>query len=133
MARTPSSSAHARARLLARPGPNTQSAKYAAFTSVSEIKKHRTDLLKLIVQAIQNERDGRKVNFRSIDQHPVPMELKHVLDERSDIRAAFSALTAGRQRGYLMHIGSAKQHATRVKRVEACIPRILAGKGLTDR
>lgn len=119
--------------LLVTPGPNTQSAMYASFTSVAQIKKHETHLVGLIRQAIQNERSGRQVKFRSIEEHLVPQELQHVLDSRADIRAAFSALSPGRQRGYLMHIGAAKQHATRVARVEACIPKILSGKGLTDR
>ncbi len=121
------------AGLLTTPGPNTQSAMYASFTDVSQIRKQKANLLELITQAIQNERSGRQVKFRSIEEHPVPQELQHILDSRADIRAAFSALTPGRQRGYLMHIGAAKQHAARVARVEACIPKILSGKGLTDR
>lgn len=114
-------------------GPNTQSAMYAAFTSVAQIKMHKANLLALITQAIQNERDGRRVEFKKIEQHAVPAELQHVLDTRPDVRAAFSTLTPGRQRGYLMHIGGAKQHTTRCARVDACIPTILAGKGLNGR
>ncbi len=121
------------AGILTTPGPNTQSAMYASFTSVTQIKKHKTYLVGLITQAIQNERDGRRVPFKKIEEHSVPVELQTVLDTRPDVRAAFTALTPGRQRGYLMHIGGAKQHATRCARVEACIPTILAGKGLNDR
>ena len=119
--------------ILTTPGPNTQSAMYAAFTSVAQIKKHKANLLALITQAIQNERDGRRVEFKKIEQHAVPAELQHVLDTRPDVRAAFTALTPGRQRGYLMHIGGAKQHTTRCARVDACIPTILAGKGFNGR
>jgi len=119
--------------LLVTPGPNTQSAMYASFTSVAQIKKHKIYLVGLITQAIQNDRDGRRVPFKKIEEHSVPVELQTVLDTRPDVRAAFTALTPGRQRGYLMHIGGAKQHATRCARVEACIPTILAGKGLNGR
>lgn len=45
----------------------------------------------------------------------------------------FGALTPGRRRGYHLHISSAKQSATRERRVDTCAPRILAGKGLRDR
>ena len=121
------------AGILTTPGPNTQSAMYAAFTSVAQIKKHKANLLALITQAIQHERDGLRVEFKKIEEHAVPAELQQVLDTRPDVRAAFSTLTPGRQRGYLMHIGGAKQHTTRCARVEACIPTILAGKGLNGR
>ena len=119
--------------LLRAPGPNTQSARHASFTSTAQIKKHKSDIVALIKQAIQNEKQGARVAFKAINEHPVPEELQDILDRRSDVRAAFNALTPGRRRGYLMHISSAKQQATRKARAEACIPRILAGKGLNDR
>ncbi len=48
------------------------------------------------------------------------------------LKAAFEALTPGRQRGYLLHFSSAKQPATRAARIEKCAPAIYAGKGLND-
>jgi uncharacterized protein YdeI (YjbR/CyaY-like superfamily) len=54
------------------------------------------------------------------------------MDSDPDLRAAFEALTPGRQRGYLVHFSSAKQSATREARIEKCLPKILAGKGLLD-
>lgn len=121
------------AGLMNAPGPHTQSARYASFTSVQHIKKHRKDILDLIAQAVRNENDGVRVALKSIEQHAVPQELQAVLDTRPDVHSAYTALTPGRRRQYLMHIGNAKQHSTRVARVEACIPIILAGKGLTDK
>lgn len=121
------------AHLLNSPGPNSQSAMYASFTSVAQIKKQKPYVTMLITQAIQNERDGRRVPFKKIEEHVIPAELQSVLDARPDVRAAFTALTPGRQRGYMMHISGAKQHTTRCARVVACIPTILAGKGLNDR
>ena len=49
------------------------------------------------------------------------------------LKAAFEALTPGRRRYYNIHISEAKQSATRAARVEKCVPKILAGKGLQDR
>ena len=119
--------------LLHTPGPNTQSARYAAFTSVAHIKKHKSDIIALIKEAIRNEKQGARVAFKTINEHVVPEELQDILNRRNDVRTAFDALTPGRRRGYLMHISGAKQQATRQARAEACIPRILAGKGLNDR
>jgi uncharacterized protein YdeI (YjbR/CyaY-like superfamily) len=48
------------------------------------------------------------------------------------LKAAFHALTPGRQRGYLLHFSSAKQSKTREARIEKCMPQILDGKGLED-
>jgi uncharacterized protein YdeI (YjbR/CyaY-like superfamily) len=46
---------------------------------------------------------------------------------------AFDALTPGRQRGYVLHFTGAKQSKTRTARIEECIPKILAGKGMQNR
>ena len=46
---------------------------------------------------------------------------------------AFAALTPGRQKGYYLHIGEAKQSKTRIARIEKLQPRIFAGKGYNER
>ena len=114
-------------------GPNSQSARYATFTSVAEIKAHKRVITDLVNRAIKLEKQGARVAFKTINEHTVPEELQDILSRRSDVRAVFDSLTPGRKRGYYMHIAGAKQAATRVSRAEACIPRILAGKGLNDR
>jgi uncharacterized protein YdeI (YjbR/CyaY-like superfamily) len=63
------------------------------------------------------------------EPEPAP-ELAERLDADAELRAAFEALTPGRRREYHLHISGAKQSATRAARVERCVPRILAGKGL---
>jgi uncharacterized protein YdeI (YjbR/CyaY-like superfamily) len=60
-------------------------------------------------------------------------ELQDRLDQDPALKAAFEALTPGRQREYNLHFSDAKQARTREARVEKCAPRILAGKGLRDR
>lgn len=52
--------------------------------------------------------------------------------ENPDIAEAFEALTPGRRRGYLLHIAGAAQAATRLRRIESAVPKILAGKGMQD-
>jgi uncharacterized protein YdeI (YjbR/CyaY-like superfamily) len=55
-----------------------------------------------------------------------------MLRKNPALKAAFEALTPGRQKGYLLYFSSAKQAKTREARVEKCTPQILNGKGLDD-
>jgi uncharacterized protein YdeI (YjbR/CyaY-like superfamily) len=72
------------------------------------------------------------VKFKQAGEHDVPPEFQKKLDELPALKKAFTALTPGRQRAYLMHFSGAKQSKTRESRVEKHIPRILKGKGLDD-
>ena len=49
------------------------------------------------------------------------------------LSAAFDALTPGRRRGWVLHVLTARQPATRHARIDKAAPRILAGKGMHDR
>lgn len=60
-------------------------------------------------------------------------ERQQRLDRDPAFRAAFAALTPGRQREYHLHVAGAKQATTRHSRIDAIVPRVLAGKGLRDR
>jgi uncharacterized protein YdeI (YjbR/CyaY-like superfamily) len=68
------------------------------------------------------EKAGLSVQRKSTAQFDMPEEFASRLAEQPKLQAAFEALTPGRQRGYLLHFGQAKQSATRVARVERCIP-----------
>ena len=61
-----------------------------------------------------------------------PDELIAVLDGNPAVAEAWDALTPGRKRSFVLHVGSAKQAKTRVARSEKCIPKILAGKGFNE-
>lgn len=63
----------------------------------------------------------------------IPTELQSVLDEDSDLNAAFDRLTPGKKREYAEYIDSAKQEPTKVRRIQKIIPLILDGKGLNDK
>ncbi len=63
----------------------------------------------------------------------MPAELADALDADPQLAEAFAALTPGRQRGYFLHIGSAKQSTTRTARIEKCRDRIFVGKGFNER
>lgn len=118
--------------ILELPGENSQSARVIRFTEVKQIEKLEPILKDFIQQAIAVEKAGLKVTFKKISEHAVPEELQIKLDEMPALKKAFTSLTPGRQRAYLLHFASAKQSKTRVSRVEKCIEQILEGKGLDD-
>lgn len=119
--------------LLEKPGPNSRQGRYMKFTKVSEVLKNEEIIKKYIFQAIENEKSGKKADLSQYDTVTMPEELEAWLEQDPVLRDAFYALTPGRQRGYLIHFSGAKQSATRISRIERCIPDILNGKGLHDR
>ena len=119
--------------ILIKAGENTQAARQIRLTDAREIAKKETILKSYIRNAIEVEKAGLKVNYKTISEFKAPEELQNKLDEIPALKSAFSALTPGRQRGYFIYISAAKQSKTRELRVEKCIPDILKGKGLNDR
>lgn len=120
-------------RILQRPGENTQSARRIPFSNTQQIAELRDSLNRYIADAIAVENSGKKVTFKKTDEFPVPQEFQERLNSMPGLRAAFSALTPGRQRGYLLYFSSAKQSKTRASRVERSLQDIFDGKGLNDR
>jgi len=111
---------------------NVQSARQIRFTGVREINAMAAVVTGYIHQAMDVEKSGRKVILKKTSDFAVAEEFQKKLDENPNLKAAFEALTPGRQRGYLLHFSSAKQSKTRESRIEKCMPGILAGKGLDD-
>lgn len=109
---------------------NVQSARQVRFTSLAEIKKLETTLKAYIFAAVEVEESGQKVEFKK--EFAIPEEFQAKLDENPALRAAFYALTPGRQRGYNLYFASAKQSKTRESRIEKYLQQILDGKGLDD-
>ena len=118
--------------LLELPGPNSRAARIINFQNVAQIKAATGALNNYLDQAIQLEKDGAKVDLPK-DDLPYPAELTQALADDPDLRAAFDALTPGRQRGYVLTFSQAKQAATRQARIAKARPQILEGKGIHDR
>jgi uncharacterized protein YdeI (YjbR/CyaY-like superfamily) len=73
-----------------------------------------------------------EVNYKKTSEFKMPEEFQSKLNKIPALKKAFSALTPGRQRGYLLYFSAAKQAKTREARIEKCMPQILSGKGLDD-
>lgn len=111
---------------------NVQSARQVRFTNVQEIVKMEPVLKAYIFEAIEVEKAGLKVELKKPEQFRMAEEFQEKLDKNARLKAAFEALTPGRQRAYLLHFSAPKQSKTRSARVEKYIPQILKGKGLND-
>lgn len=111
---------------------NVQVARQIRFTNVQEIAEKEAVLKAYIYEAIEVEKAGLKVKAKKPEELIIPEELQHKFDEIPALKDAFTTLTPGRQRAYILHFSAAKQSKTRASRVEKCIPNILNGKGLND-
>ncbi len=111
---------------------NVQSARQIRFTNALQIVEMKAILKSFILQAIEVEKAGLKVELKKTTEYSIPAEFQNKLNHIPDLKAAFEALTPGRQRGYLLHFSAPKQSKTREARVEKYMPKILSGKGLDD-
>jgi uncharacterized protein YdeI (YjbR/CyaY-like superfamily) len=111
---------------------NVQAARQVRFTHLQDIVKLKSALKAYIGEAIKAEKAGLKVEYKKTAEFKMPEEFQAKLDEDPALKTAFSALTPGRQRGYILHFSSAKQSTTRTARVEKYTKQILNGKGLDD-
>lgn len=120
------------AGLLVQQTANVQVQRQLRFTSRAEIGKQSKLIDRYIREAAALEKEGRRAEFKKTAEFAMPEEFAAKLGSDAALKQAFEALTPGRQRAYLLHIGSAKQAKTREARIEKHLGRILSGKGLDD-
>ena len=117
-------------KIMVQPG-QTQAGRMIRFSSVGEIRKLEPAIKAYIREAVAAEKAGLKVK-KKVKPEPVPEELQVKLDKNAALKAAFQALTPGRQRAYLIYFSKAKKSETRAGRVDKYLDRILRGKGMMD-
>lgn len=118
--------------ILVKPGENTQAGRQLRFANLREIVRMEPTLKAYVQEAIAAEKAGLKVEFKAITELVYPEEFQKKLDKNPALKAAFEALTPGRQRAYNMYFSAPKQSKTRVSRIEKWTRPILNGKGLND-
>lgn len=119
--------------LLVAPGEHSQAVRQLRFTDAQELVEQEAVIREYIKQAIEIEKQGLKIEFKEKKELQLPEELEQWFAEDAELKAAFEALTPGRQRGYVLFFSQPKQSQTRYARIEKSIPQILQGKGLHDR
>jgi len=111
-------------------GPNSRSALRIRFTSVDDVVRLAAVVTAYVKEAIDVEDRGLQVG-------PGPAlvlveELQQRLGRDAAFKAAFEALTPGRQREYNLYFSDAKQASTRSSRIDKFAAKILEGKGMRE-
>lgn len=117
-------------RLLLQQG-TIQAGRIIKFTNAEEILRLGDVLKSYILEAVDIEQSGRKVEM-VISLEPIPDELLEAFEKDPAFEQAFYRLTPGRQRGYVLHFSQPKQAQTRVARIERLKGQIFQGVGLHD-
>lgn len=118
--------------ILTKPGENSQSVRMLKFTHLDQIRELEPVIRAYVFEAIEIEKAGLKPAIDKSVELEFPDELLQILDQDAAFKAAFTALTPGRQRGYNLFFTAAKQPATRITRIEKYKQQILDGKGIND-
>ncbi len=117
------------AGLLVFQGENSRIAKSLHVRAREQLDRVIDLVREYLQEAIEIERQGLKVERTEAEDFPIPEELAAAFDESPEFRAAFEALTPGRQRSWLIHFSAAKQAKTRESRIEKAMDLIFVGKG----
>ena len=117
--------------ILEQQGPNSRSALRICFRSIDDANRLADTVKAYVEEAIDVEEAGLQVAPAPV--LPPPEELQNRLETDPAFKAAFEALTPGRQREYNLYFSDAKLSKTRTARVDKYAPKILAGKGFRDR
>jgi len=118
--------------ILKLPGPNSHEGRIIRFTQMEDLERVNSVLTQYIQEAIEVEKSGKKPEIPIRGGMKIPEELTQKFNQYEGLEKAFFALTPGRQRGYLIHFSGAKQVETRLSRIEKCVVKIMAGKGMID-
>jgi len=118
--------------VLVKTGENTHVGRQLRFSNVGEIVKMKAVVKAYVHEAVEIEKAGLKVAPKKTFELAVPEEFQLRLKKDATLKAAFNALTPGRQKGYIFYFSQAKQSQTRAARIEKCISQILEGKGLNE-
>ena len=103
------------------------------FGSVNEITSNPELLRAYIREAIENEKQGKKIKPSKDKPLIIPDELKQVFGSNPELKKCFDTLTLTKRRDFAEYISGAKQQETKQKRLDKIIPMILQGMGLNDK
>jgi uncharacterized protein YdeI (YjbR/CyaY-like superfamily) len=118
--------------ILVQQTPNVQAARQIRFANLQEITELAQVITAYIHEAIAVENSKLTVNYKQTAEFAIPEELQAKFDEMPALKSAFTALTPGRQKAYLLYFAAPKQLKTQAARVAKCLQQILNGKGLND-
>ena len=118
--------------VLEKQGPNTQHADMIRFTDDTQVASIEPIIRSYLQEAIGYAEAGIKPAKQNTEIE-WPDELVEAMDNDHELAEAFHALTPGRQKSYAINLNGAKKPETRIARIAKFRPKILAGKGATER
>lgn len=118
--------------VLEKSGPNTQHADVIRFTENAQVGAMESVIVAYLVEAMGYAEAGIKP-VKEQNELVLPDELLEALGADPELAEAFGNLTPGRKKSYVIHLNSAKKTETRVARIAKARPKILSGKGATER
>ena len=101
------------------------------FRSAAEIDEE--GILDYIREAIENEKQGKRLTPQKKEQLPIPPLLEAVFRDDENFEKHFQQLSPSKQNEYLEHIHGAKQEKTKLSRIEKMRPLVIQGQGLHDK
>lgn len=118
--------------LLERQGPNTRHPDCLRFTDTAAPARLEPVIRAYLIE-VMTYADRGLLPPKEPTELTLPEELVEALDADPDLAEAFAALTPGRQKSWALHLNSARARGTRLARIAKSRPKILAGKGATER
>lgn len=111
----------------------TKAMRRMKFRTIEDIDQNK--ITEYLYEAIENQRAGRVIKPAKPKSKPliVPPELQNALNKDPELNAMFNAFNLTKKREFTDHISDAKRDDTKKRRLEKCIPMILAGIGLGDK
>lgn len=116
---------------LTKPGENSVEGRQMRFTSVEEVNEKSEFIRTYMFEAIEIEEREDLPSLKAPEQK-LPDELEAIFRKDQAFEKAFTNLSPGRQRAYLMFFNAAKQSKTKSDRINKYHKRILLGKGIHD-
>jgi uncharacterized protein YdeI (YjbR/CyaY-like superfamily) len=120
------------AAVLEKSGANTRHPDIIRLTSAEAVARLEPVIAAYLKEAMGHAETGTKPPSESREL-TLPDELADALAADPELSEAFTALTPGRQRSYVIALSSAKMSATRTARIAKLRDNILSGKGATER
>lgn len=118
--------------VLERQGENTRHADMIRFVDNAQVMELKPVILAYLREAIGYAEAGIRPT-KAPSEMELPDELAEALASDPELADAFHRLTRGRQKSYVIGLGSAKRPETRISRVARYREKILLGKGATER
>ena len=114
-------------------GPNSRIARQLNFKTPEEVFRYRKHIDAFIAAAKALIDAPHPKPLQSPPTESIPPALSALFAADASLKSAFDALTPGRRRSHLLHIGTAQQAATQARRAAACVPVIQSGRGWNER